>query len=273
MPTLKKEDSTYLPVESSQDRERLIVQAQSFDGLTRLFLSELNLPTGETTLVAGFGAGNEIPIHLKHSAAVIGVEIDQLKAQAAQEQHNNNDNIKILQASIVDLKEIPTDSIKKYFSRIVLQHLTPEARTQAMQEAIRIVKPGGIIAAEDLTVGTWDMYPRIPAFEDLKQAFLETYKVRNTEPSMGSLLPQLWKDFGLKNIVSQTRTIVSRGADPFMHAYPGIMMAAKPGIIDANIMSEQKFDQALSEAKQAWFDGDTMVICPVVTQIAGQVPA
>lgn len=87
-------------------------------------------------------------------------------------------------------------------SRLVLSHLVePAAAVRAMAGAVR---PGGVVAVEDMFLGTLRADPPAPALRDLQEIYGATVRAAGGDPTIGPRLPAMLTAAGLVDVAQET---------------------------------------------------------------------
>jgi len=256
-----------------QDLERIRFQSRmGFNAQTETFLAGLVLNDRMTFLDLGCGGGEAWPVLLQHVGKIMAVDMDGARLKAGQEIIDANgleEKVIAIKGDLLHLG-VPDKSVDGVYARLVLQHFTSESRQKAVEEIIRVLKPGGIAVLEDLVIfGTWKIFPSCKALDRLQEAFAETYKRRGTEPDMGLKLPGLIKAAGLENIKTGNYQILSLGKDPFKQAHLNILKTAGRGIVGMGIMSPEAFQADLEEFKNHLQNPEVTALSPTMVQVAG----
>jgi SAM-dependent methyltransferase len=188
----------------ARDADRLARQARVMAGATEAFLAETGLGAGWSCLDLGCGDG-QVTLHLARAAGpagrAVGVDVDDealaIARRAAAEAG--------LPATFVhgDAAEPPErDAFDLAFARLLLSHLAdPMAAIRAMRDAVR---PGGVVAIEDLDTGTVRGIPPVPALDRLARVYGATVRRHGGDPTIGPRLPALLEAAGLEAVAERT---------------------------------------------------------------------
>lgn len=89
-------------------------------------------------------------------------------------------------------------------ARLVLSHVPgPLAVLRQLRAAVR---PGGVVAVEDLFTGTLRSTPPTDALDDLQDVYAATVRARGGDPTIGPRLPALLDAAGLVDVHQETVT-------------------------------------------------------------------
>jgi ubiquinone/menaquinone biosynthesis C-methylase UbiE len=125
--------------------------------------------------------------------------------------------------------------------RLVLRHVP--SRMDVIQEAIRVVRPGGIVCAIDVDEGGTAFDPEPSRWPALKEALATSARRRGGDPFVGRTLPRLFAEAGL---VSPTTVILPvTTADLPTGTFIDVMLAPTARAIDPDLLAPH-------EAALAW---------------------
>lgn len=186
------------------DARRLARQAQVMRDATAAFLTRAGLAPGTASLDVGCGDG-QVTIAMARRAAphglAVGVDVDAdalaiARAAAARAGVRAGfvraDAARVGAAGVFDL----------VYARLLLSHLVdPSAALRAMRAAAR---PGGVVAVEDLNLGTLHSDPPAPALDDLQAVYGATVRFHGGDPTIGPRLRALLSASGLEGVREDT---------------------------------------------------------------------
>jgi SAM-dependent methyltransferase len=94
------------------------------------------------------------------------------------------------------------DAFDLAYSRLMLSHLVePIAAVRVMAAAVR---PGGVVAVEDLFTGTLRADPPAAALDRLQEVYAATVRFHGGDPTIGPRLPAMLTAAGLTQVVQTT---------------------------------------------------------------------
>lgn len=190
------------------DADRLARQAEVMGSATTAFLVECGARPGAACLDVGCGTG-QVTVDLARLAGpggrVVGVDIDPgelvIARKAAADARTavtfaRADAAEVLEPAAFDLA----------FARLVLSHLAdPVAVLRAM---VTEVRPGGVVAVEDIYTPSLHADPPAPALDRLIEVYSATVRAHGGDPAIGPRLPALLASVGLDDV--HERTVVNR---------------------------------------------------------------
>ena len=149
---------------------------------TTMHLIRRFLPKDGKILELGAGTGRYSVALAREGFRVTAVELAEKNLALLRQNAAGLDNLTALQGDAVDLCRFPDDSFDLTLSLGPLYHLYEDAeRSAALQEAVRVTKPGGVILTAFLSVHAilWDNYLRGNLAEGLDENFDGAFRVRH----------------------------------------------------------------------------------------------
>ena len=274
---MTSEKKPYLFSESSEEQERARVRAQSEGGFNRStaqFLENLQLHELETIVDLGSGGGEVLPILAKHGQRIIAVDSNSERLTGSSDviaAFDLEDRVEFLETDVSNLEGLENSSVDMVYARLLFQHLPLDVRLKAMEEAIRITRPGGLIVAEDLTAQTWNVLPPSEDFEYLAHELLEQlYSAKGTESAMGIKLRPMFNEMGLTDITANHFIITGDMHHPFTPAIIINLQNLGPDMVKHKLITQESFEQKFEEVKNHILNENTIVVSPMMTQIAAR---
>jgi ubiquinone/menaquinone biosynthesis C-methylase UbiE len=186
------------------DADRLERQAEVMRSATVAFLSRTGLQPGWACLDVGCGTG-QVSFDLAQMAGptgrVMGIDTDAEALEVARRTaYDRGSTAHFLCANAATAPEDAAFDLA--FARLVLSHLAdPSAVLRAMRDAVR---PGGVVAVEDLFTGTLRSEPPDDALDRLQDIYSATVRFHGGDPTIGPRLRALLSDAGLEEVHEDT---------------------------------------------------------------------
>jgi SAM-dependent methyltransferase len=189
---------TYVLGHSDGEVQRLVEQGRFFGDLTVAVLQAAGIGEGMRVLDIGCGVGDVSFLAASlvgPSGEVIGVdrsaEATTLATHRAAEAGLTN--VRFLTQDVADLSlDAPVDAL---IGRLVLMYFADPA--VVLRRLLRLVKPGGIVAFQELSVDGVDSEPTCPLFESAAQRIGETFARAGCDPRTGLKLRRIFGEAGL----------------------------------------------------------------------------
>jgi SAM-dependent methyltransferase len=160
-----------------------------------------------------------------------------------------------------------TGAFDLVYARLVLSHLVdPAAAVRAMRAAAR---PGGVVAVEDLNLGTLRSEPPVPALDDLQEVYGATVRFHGGDPTIGPRLRALLSASGLQDVRQQTT------GNPMERADEKLFLAEltrnmRPAILEAGAATAGELDALQVRLEDAARDPGTVFYQARTYQVRGR---
>ncbi|MEY4545691.1 MAG: hypothetical protein RL685_1886 [Pseudomonadota bacterium] len=151
------------------------------------------LSAGTTVLDVGCGPGSITRGFAERlsSGTVVGVDLSEeaLAGARLDASERGLKNVRYVQGSVYELP-FADSSFDVVYAHQVLQHLKEPG--VALLEMLRVLRPGGIVAARDVDWGTAAYWPAEPWIDRFVEVHLRTWRRNGGEPLMGRKLRALF---------------------------------------------------------------------------------
>jgi SAM-dependent methyltransferase len=155
-------------------------------------------------------------------------------------------------------------------TRLLLINLADPSR--ALAEMVALVRPGGVVAVQDIDQVPWMCEPPHPAWDALVAAILWVWRANGFDPLIGHRLPSLLRGGGIVDIHVE----VHARADP-----PGayhrkhllaIVAAVRHQIVERGLFTEHELAALTGALERHLDDPHTLVTRPILFQAWGHKP-
>jgi len=220
-------------------------------------LEALGLRGGERVLDVGAGLGQfsrSMARAVGAEGTVVGVERDErqfAESLRLAEADGERRLVDLRRGDAVDLP-LADDEWGRFdvaHARFLLEHVSdPLAVVRAM---VRAVRPGGRVVLEDDDHEVLRLWPEAPAVVDLWRAYYLTYERRGKDPYVGRHLVSLLHAAGARP--RRNRCLFfgtcrgSPGFDTMLDNFLGVILGARPEIVDHGLATHARFDEALAQ--------------------------
>jgi SAM-dependent methyltransferase len=238
---------------------------------TSLF-DRLGVRNGHICLDFGCGGGDvtaELARRVAPDGKAVGVDIDEQKLQLARgealEQHIANVEYRV--------SDIRTTSERGAFdvayARFLLTHLSePAAAVRTLYEALR---PGGILAVEDIDFSGYFTYPESKAFHRYHELYCAAVTRRGGDPNIGPRLPTLLRQARFEEIgVAVVQPVAIQGEAKLLN--PLTMENIAGAVLEDGLASRAEIDDVVRELYVFAADPETLAGSPRVVQTWGRRP-
>jgi SAM-dependent methyltransferase len=189
---------SYVLGHSGDELQRLIEQGQFFGGLTASVLQSAGIGGGMRVLDIGCGVGDVSFLAARlvgPSGEVIGV--DRSAEAAALATHRASEagltNVRFVTQDVADLRlDAPVDAL---IGRLVLMYFADPA--VMLRRLLSLVKPGGIVAFQELDMDGARSEPPCPLFETAVARIRDAFARAGCDPRTGLKLARIFQEAGL----------------------------------------------------------------------------
>jgi ubiquinone/menaquinone biosynthesis C-methylase UbiE len=189
----------YLLGHSDHEHDRLQSQADLFAPLTEDFFRRAELAPGMNILDIGAGAGDVSIMAAQFvgpSGSVVGVEraAESVARANARVRRLGLDNIRFVEG---DLATLQLDrQFDAMVGRLIVLYL-PD-RERVMKRLLEFVRPGGIVALQEMDMTMAKTEPDLALFRETRDVIVATTRRAGFEPDMGTKLPPFFRCLGLR---------------------------------------------------------------------------
>lgn len=245
-------NSHYIHGSTSEEQNRLSLLN---DLLNKSYLEKIEPAGAKRILDVGCGLGQFSRMLAKSAseeAVVVGIERDEQQIAMARNlaEADHEDQLMDLRQGEVSrfpLAQNEWGSFDLAHGRFILEHVpNPQA---VVDQMIQALKPGGKIVLADDDHADLHLYPEIPEFCELWQAYIKSYELSGNDPFIGRKLPQLIVHAGG---VMQKIDFVFFGAchgsphfKGIVDNFHGVLKFSKQTILDQGLFTNHRLDKAL----------------------------
>jgi ubiquinone/menaquinone biosynthesis C-methylase UbiE len=253
------------------DAQRLARQAHVMAQATEAFLSGLGLASGWACLDVGCGAG-QVTVAMARiggpSGRAVGLDIDTEALELAREGANPAGvSAEFLQADAA--RPMSTEAFDLAYARLLLSHLVdPAAAVRAMRAEVR---PGGVVAVEDIFTGTLRSDPPAPALDRLQEVYCATVRFHGGDPTIGPRLRALLSASGLEDLREETIGNPMETVDDKLFLAQ-LVRNMRASILEAGAATDDQIDELEASVEQVARDPATVFYQARIHQVSGRRP-
>ena len=185
----------------AEGKSRLKILSRVMQPYTQNLFQRLEIAPGMRCLDLGCGGGDvtfELAILVGKKGHVVSLELDKSIVKLTQEDSQQlgltNVELKVADALSLDAE----NEYDLVYTRFLLTHLShPEAVIEKMKTA---VKPGSLIAVEDIEFAGHFCYPKSSAFDEYIRLYQQVVQNKGGDSEIGLKLPGMLKKAGLKEV-------------------------------------------------------------------------
>ncbi|MCA9016780.1 MAG: methyltransferase domain-containing protein, partial [Planctomycetaceae bacterium] len=155
------------------------------------------------------------------------------------------------------------------YSRFLLTHLSDPVG--AVKAFLRQLRPGGLLALEDIDFSGSFAYPDSQAFRKFYDLYCTVVRNRGGDPNMGQRLPLIMKECGLEAI--QVSVVQPTGLTGDVKRLNGLTMEnIADAVLADQLATSAEIDQIVQELNAYAADERTLTGLPRVVQVWGRLP-
>lgn len=213
--------------ENQKELDRLKQQAAAANALERSILSRAGLRVGMNVLDMACGPGvvSCLMADMVGDGRVTGVDLsDDLLGEArAAASDAGLDNVRFQQANVYEL-DLEPNQFDFIYARFLFQHL--EHPQKALAAALKVLKPGGVLAILDIDDDWLKLYPEPESFTSFTKRAAEAQQTRGGDRHIGRKLGTLLSrnGFGGVGVFVDTVTSAHLGMSNFLDITTGFKL-------------------------------------------------
>jgi ubiquinone/menaquinone biosynthesis C-methylase UbiE len=265
------EQKHYIIRGGEEGRTRLLVLSRVMQSTTLSLLDRAGIRPGMECLEVGCGSGDlafDLARMVGAGGKVVATDIDETKLRLAQ-QEAERQHLTNLEFRLAD---VVADEFEKFdfaHARFVLTHLpNPQKALEKIWQAIR---PGSILAVEDIDFRGHFCHPEFAAFSCYVQLYTHTAQRRGVDPNIGPRLPGLLAKAGFEAIQMNVVQPAAMSGEVKLMA-PLTMENIADAVLAEGLASRAEIDRLVHELYEFARDPDTVVGGPRVVQAWGRRP-
>jgi SAM-dependent methyltransferase len=261
--------------EITAEGQRLLEQGHGLEAEANWLLDRIRVQPGWRALDAGCGPLGILDLLAERvglAGEVIGLERDSRLIEMGQSilAQRGLGNVRFVLGDAYKSK-LPRGSFDLVHTRLLLINLQEPER--ALAELTALVRPGGIVAVQDIDQVPWLCEPPHPAWEALISTFLLIWRANGLDPLIGHRLPAMLRVVGLRNVQVEVHGRVDRPCTYHRKHLLALIAAIRDQIFERGIFKESELT-ALTTALERHLDAQTTLVTrPLLFQAWGTKPA
>jgi ubiquinone/menaquinone biosynthesis C-methylase UbiE len=251
--------------------ERLDAQARSLAPDARTMLDLIGVAPGWACLDLGCGAGGITGLMSERvgpTGRVVGLDKDEGFLAHAAAQASGNVEFRLGDAYASGFPAATFDLVHMRF--VAGTAGNPEG---LLREAMRLARPGGVVALQEPDVETFSCYPPHPAWDRLMTAMLGAFAAVGADIHLARRLYRMVRDAGLRDVHYRPFLIGIRSVEPMVDHLPATVESLRSTIVKLGLLSEAEFPGLLDQCRRHLRDPGTVVRSFMVAQVWGRRPA
>lgn len=251
--------------------ERLHIQGEGMAPDTRTMLDRIGVASGWRCLDIGCGPRgitNILSERVGPSGRVIGLDMDE--QHLAHARAHAPANVEFVRGDAFG-SDLPAGSFDLVHMRFVAS--TAGDPEKLIREAMRLARPGGVVALQEPDGSTLNCDPPHPAWDRLKAAVLGAFAGVGADLTLARRLYRLVRQAGLADVQYRPFLIGVRSLDPMVDYLPSTAESLRGTIVRLGLLSEAELDTALAQCRAHLRKPETVFTMYTVAQVWGRKPA
>ena len=251
--------------------QRLEVQARAMAFDASIMLDRIGVGPGWRCLDLGCGPGgitDLLSARAGPTGRVVGVDADPVFLDHARtEAHGRRVEFVLGNAYDTGLADGSFDLVHVRFVAS-----TAGEPAALLQEAIRLTRPGGVVAFEEPDVSTLNCYPPHPAWERLRTAIEQAFACVGADVRLGQRLYSLARRAGLRDVEFRPFLVGVRSGDPMTSYLPATAESVRATLVGNGLIAPDELETALAACRAHLAAPETVFTTYTVSQVWGRTP-
>jgi SAM-dependent methyltransferase len=254
------------------EQQRLVAQAESYEMPARWLLDQIQIQPDWRAIDIGCG-----PLGILHllservgpKGVVVGLERESRFADMARDQvaRRHLSNVTVLQADVM-ASGLQNCSFDFAHERLVMVNLSsPET---LLAELVDLVRPGGIVAVEEIDNASWVCQPPHPSWDKLLQTFHAAFGPSGGNVFIGRRLPELLRAAGFEDVQYKVHVDVALPGGHRRRHLLALIDSLREQIIALGLLTGHELDRHREALAQHLDDPQTIVIDKLLVQAWGR---
>jgi SAM-dependent methyltransferase len=264
-------DTTHYVIRGGiEGRERLRILARVMHESSMSLFDRLNLRAGLACVDVGCGGGDttvELARRVAPHGKAVGLDIDAVKLELARGEARER-GIRNVEFRLADIRQTSgAPEFDVVYSRFLLTHLDDPAATVTAFH--RHLRPGGILAVEDIDFSGYFTHPPCGAFSRYRELYCATVRRRGGDPDIGPRLPGLLQQAGFEDVhACVVQPIGMEGEVKLLN--PLTMENIAEAVLEDGLATRGEIEQVVRELYAFAADPNTVAGMPRVVQAWGR---
>ncbi|MBF6332274.1 methyltransferase domain-containing protein [Nocardia transvalensis] len=264
----------YFLGETNEETSRLYRMAQALTADAEQLLERAGIGAGWRVVDVGcgpLGALDVLSARVGPGGRVVGLERAEAFVAAARAAVAARalDNVEIVQAD-VHRNTLPPESMDAAHERLVLiQAGDPPGVLDAM---VRLVRPGGVVLAEEFDCGGWACHPAHPAWDTLLELFLEVATAGGANVEFGRTLPGMLRAAGLTEVQAVARVHTPAPGDYLRYHLLSLLDSVRETVLAQGRLTAPQWTELTTRLRAHLDDPATFLLGQPLVQAWGYKP-
>jgi len=261
---------TYVIRGGVEGRERLRLLSEVVAPSTRAFLAEVGIPAGASCLDVGCGGGDvtcELARAAGPSGRALGVDLDAVKVEIARREAAEKGITNVAFDAYDVRSRAPEGSFDFVYARFLLTHLADPGSLLSVLR--RHVRPGGVIAVEDIDFRGHFSEPECLALHRYVNLYSQSVRKRGADPNIGPRLPALLREAGFEDV--RMRLVHPAGLETNLKLLAAVTLEnIAEAVLADRLIGEDELAAAIEELHAFAREPHTILGGPRIFQVWGR---
>ena len=255
--------------------ERLRIQAAAMEFDAGVMLDRIGVGPGWRCLDLGCGPGGIVPLlssRVGNTGHVVGLDADPVLLEAAR---GAAEAQQLGNVELVEGDAYRSDLVADTFDLVHVRYLAGTAGQpgELLREAIRLARPGGVVAFEEPDTDTLGCSPPHPAWDRLKAALQDGFARVGADTRLAKRLYRLFRGAGLNDVRFRPFLVGVTSGEPMADYLPATIESIRSTLLDRGIIAAAELDAALAACRGHLADPDTVSTSFLTAQVWGRKAA
>jgi ubiquinone/menaquinone biosynthesis C-methylase UbiE len=257
------------------EQQRLVAQAESYELSAQWLLDQVGIQPGWQTIDIGCG-----PLGILHmlservgsGGVVVGLEKEQRFAKMAQNEivQRGLKNVTVFQADAI-ANGLQRRSFDFAHERLVMVNIS--APENFLAKMVELVRPGGIIAVEEVDNVSWVCHPPHPSWDKLLETYHAAFRACGGDLFIGRRLPELLRTAGLENVQYKVHVDVAALGGYRRKHLLSLLDSLREKIMTLGLLTHDEFTKHKELLTRHLDNPNTIVIDKLLAQAWGRKPS
>jgi SAM-dependent methyltransferase len=267
-------DSSYLLSHGPDEIRRLQSWGRVWEPEAETMLDHIGVQPGWRCLDLGcgpMGILRALSRRVGDAGQVVAADINPKQLDAAREltQREGLTNIEFVKVDAFDTG-LPRESFDLVHVRFLF---SPLGRDEAlMQELLRLLRPGGVLAAQEGDECSYICHPPQEAWERLKRLTAAAFARGGGDANAGRRIYGLLRKEGLQDVEARAAALALPAGHPYRRWPLESTIATRPRTREWGLMSDPEWQQLVTECERIANDPEIFLISFMVIQAWGRKP-
>jgi SAM-dependent methyltransferase len=261
----------YILGDSPAEIQHLVHQAEVYSEEANGLFDLIGIAPGRSAIDIGCGVMGVLHLladRVGPTGRVVGLDRERRMVETGRELAQRRGlDIELIEADATRT-DLPGGSFDLVHARtLLLSVANPEA---ILEEMVRLVRPGGVVAVQEADAAAWVCDPPHPAFDVLRSQILSAYRHTGKDFNIGRRLPRMLRAAGLEDVTARATARVTQRGDYYQTFLLTIATLVRDVILGSGELTADEFDAYVAELGTHLDQPGAITCQPVIWQAWGR---